>query len=197
MFQRLCLFIYQMITNPICWKYKHKVAVGYILSIILGNMAVVYFGLINLFGLTFPAGALFIGLTFSMRDLVQREWNHMVWVFIIISTFITAILGLLLPNTLPVSAEIVALASASAFIISEGIDWLVYTILKKNIIWRISISNIFSTPIDSMIFVGIIFGNYNLLSPPVYGQTIIKYLSGLLIIPIIIIRKRKLNLQEK
>lgn len=170
------------------WLY----AIFYMSSIILANLAVSWFGLVTWFGwLTFPAGAIFIGLTFSARDFVQREWGHKdVWWFMLSSTVITTIMGMLLTH-LPVPLWIIAVGSALAFLVSEAIDWAVYYFLKKDIIWRICISNLFSTPIDSLIFVGIVFGGWSFLSPPVYGQTIVKYLSGLLVIPFLLYFRSK------
>ena len=46
----------------------------------------------------------------------------------------------------------VALASATAFAISEAIDWLVYTTVKKPLRDRILISSAISTPTDSAVF---------------------------------------------
>lgn len=163
---------------------------GYIFSIILGNLLVAYLGIIKMFGLVFPAGAIAIGLTFSLRDFVQREFGHNVWWFMLISTVITAGLTFVLTN-LPVSPVRVAMASAVAFVVSEAIDWLVYTITKKDIIFRIIVSNFFSTPIDSILFVGITFGAFNFFNPPVYGQAIVKYLSGLLVLPFILFLRAK------
>lgn len=170
------------------WWY----ALGYILSIVLANFFVAWFGLVTWFGwLTFPAGAIFIGLTFSMRDFVQREWGHIkVWYFMITTTIITTIMGVVLSH-LPVPLWKVAVGSAVAFIISEAIDWFVFYVFKKDIVWRISVSNIFSTPIDSILFVGIVFGSFNFLAPPVWGQTLVKYLSGLLVIPIILWNRKR------
>ena len=166
---------------------KWGFAIGYMLSIVFANFCVSWFGLVTWFGwLTFPAGAIFIGLTFSMRDFVQREWGDLkVWWFMIASTVITTIMGVVLSH-LPIPLWKVALASAVAFAVSEAVDWAVYYFLKKDIIWRICISNIFSTPIDSILFVGIAFGTFNFLAPPVWGQSLVKYLSGLLVIPILI-----------
>jgi queuosine precursor transporter len=157
---------------------------GYVLSIIFGNLLVVYFGIIHFMGLVFPAGALAIGLTFSLRDFVQREFGHRVWYFMIFSTIITALLSFVLAD-MPIPAWKVALASAVAFIVSEFVDWLVYTITKWDFTLRIVISNLFSTPVDSILFVGIAFGVFNFFEPPVYGQSIVKYLSGLLVLPFI------------
>lgn len=174
------------------WYY----GIGYVLSIVLANFFVAWFGLVTMFGLTFPAGALFIGLTFSIRDFVQREFGHAkVWYFMIASTIVTAIMGPALSH-LPIPLWKVALASGVAFVVSEAMDWAVFYILKKDIIWRICISNIFSTPIDSILFVGIAFGSWSFLAPPVYGQTIVKYLSGLLVIPVIIYFRNKRQATE-
>ena len=171
------------------WLY----GISYILSIIMGNFLVVWFGIIQVGPLMFPAGALAIGLTFSLRDFVQKEFGHKVWYFMIVSTVLTALMSFVMSN-MPIPPWRVAMASAIAFIVSEFIDWFVYTITKKDIVWRITISNLFSTPIDSILFVGIVFGSYSILQPPVYGQSIIKYLSGLLVLPFIIyMRRRQLN----
>ena len=170
------------------WYY----AIGYIVSIMLGNLTVAYFGIVTWFGwLVFPAGAIFIGLTFSARDFVQREFGHQkTWYFMLSTTVLTVAMGMILSH-LPIPLWKVALASGVAFLVSEAIDWSVFYFLKKDIIWRICISNIFSTPIDSILFVGIAFGSYSFLAPPVYGQTIVKYLSGLLVIPIIIWNRKR------
>lgn len=165
---------------------------GYILSIILGNLLVVYLGIIHMFGLIFPAGAIAIGLTFSLRDFVQRSFGHKVWYFMLVSTVLTALLSFVLAD-MPIPPWKVALASAIAFIASEAIDWLVYTITKKDIIFRIIVSNLFSTPLDSILFVGIAFGSYSFLEPPVYGQAIVKYVSGLLVLPLIIYFRMRLK----
>jgi len=171
---------------------KWYFAIGYMLSIVLANLTVAYFGLVTWFGwLVFPAGAIWIGLCFSLRDFVQREFGHKdVWYFMIATTVITTIMSIILSH-LPVPLWKVAVGSALAFIVSEAIDWLVYYYLKKDIIWRICVSNLFSVPIDSIIFVGIVFGSFSFLAPPVWGQTIVKYISGLLVIPIIIYFRKK------
>jgi uncharacterized PurR-regulated membrane protein YhhQ (DUF165 family) len=168
---------------------------SYVISIFLANLAVSYFGIIKLFGLTFPAGALFIGLCFTFRDLVQNEFGHKVWWFMLASMVVSVLSGVVLSH-LPIPIWKVALASGVAFLVSESIDWLVYTITKLNLEYRVVVSNIFSGLADSALFVGIAFGAWGWL-PPVYGQFIVKYLSGLLVIPLIIyLRSRQTKLVE-
>jgi len=170
------------------WYY----AIAYVLSIVFANLIVAKFGLVTWFGfLTFPAGAIFIGLCFTLRDFVQRDFGHRdVWYFMIGSTIITVLMGVALSH-LPIPLWKVALASGVAFLVSEAIDWTVYYFLKKDLIWRICVSNLISVPIDSILFVGIAFGTFNFLAPPVWGQTIVKYISGLLVIPVILYFRKK------
>jgi len=147
-------------------------AILYLLSILLGNFAVDYFGIVKVYGLVFPAGAVLIGLTFSFRDFAQQYWGvWKIWIFIIIATFITLFMN-----------WHIAIASVSAFLISEFVDWLIFTITKKDFIHRIWISNTFSTPIDSIIFVVLAFGWQ---WDAICGQALIKYISSLLVIPVI------------
>jgi len=146
----------------------------YLGSIILANILVLHYGLINHWGLTFPAGAYAIGLTFTARDLVQRRYGKWkCWVWMGIASIITALF-----------APKIALASVSAFLISEGVDWLVYTLMPGSFTKRIITSNILGIPMDSIIFVAILFGwNWS----AIWGQTIIKLLSSFVIlIPLII-----------
>ena len=83
------------------WQ-KWSSAVLYLASIALGNIFVILFGIGTLtladtfhpetvyFSITFPLGALWIGLTFSFRDFVQRYWSHQkCWIWMIIAGIIT------------------------------------------------------------------------------------------------------------
>lgn len=152
--------------------FKYVVGITYVLSIMLGNFFIIWFGLFEVGPFLIPAGAVWIGLTFSMRDLTQKCWGkYKVWIFMILSTLITAAFN---PN--------VALASCTAFLIGETVDWGVFTYTKKSLKWRLIVSNLFSTPIDTAIFVTWVFG-FNMNA--ILCQFVIKYLSGLLIIPLL------------
>lgn len=157
-------------------------ASAYILSILLANIFVNYFGLVKFAGLIFPAGVVFVGLTFSFRDFAQRQWGVWnIWIFIAIATVITLFMNWQL-----------AMASVSAFLIAETIDWLVFTLTKKDFIHRVWISNTLSTPLDSIVFITLAFGwNWE----AIWGQALIKYLSSLIVIPAIwyFDRKRRKN----
>lgn len=161
-------------TNPWMW------GILYLASILLGNLLVIWFGIVHFAGLVFPAGVVFVGLTFSFRDFVQRNWGDWpTWGWMGMASVITLLLN-----------WEVAIASCAAFIVSEGVDWFVFRILKVPFHKRIWISNLFSTPLDSLIFVTIAFGwNW----PAIWGQALIKYASGLLVLPFIIPRKTSIQ----
>lgn len=144
----------------------------YIVSILLGNLFVIWFGIIHVFGISFPAGAIWIGFTFSVRDFVQRFWGHMVWYFMLLCAVLTVALSWQ-----------VAVASAVAFLGSESVDWLVFTLMKnRSMKTRLAVSNTFSCPLDSLLFVTIAFG-WNI--PVILGQALVKYLCGYLAWPTI------------
>ena len=120
------------------------------------NNALYYFGAVVVANLGFthlpmiplPGGEMFapmsllVGFIFVLRDFAQRDLGHKVWVPMIAGIAVSYILA----------DPFVALASATAFAISESADWLIYTISKKPLRDRILISSAVSTPIDSAVF---------------------------------------------
>lgn len=140
----------------------------YLGSIVLANILVHMFHLVTVLGITFPAGAPLIGLTFSFRDLLQQKygkWGCCKWMGV--ALIITLVFN---PN--------LALASGAAFIVAESVDWLIFTYSERPFNQRILLSNIFGVPLDSVLFVTIAFGWY---WPAVWGQTIVKLTSSLVV----------------
>ena len=109
--------------------------------------------MIPVFGELFPPLSLVVGLVFVVRDFSQREIGHKV----IIAMLIAGALSWLMAD------PFVALASVTAFLVSEFADWGVYTWTKKPFAQRILISSVISTPLDSGIFLAII-GHFSLLN---------------------------------
>jgi uncharacterized PurR-regulated membrane protein YhhQ (DUF165 family) len=146
-------------------------AVIYLGSIILANILVHTLGIVSLFGLTFPAGAFAVGLTFSTRDVVQEAYGkYGCWCWMLIAIVITSAFNRQL-----------AMASVCAFAISEFSDWAIYSYSSGNAGKRLVLSNLVSTPLDSLIFVLLAFGP---VWPAVWGQTVVKMVSSLLILPL-------------
>jgi uncharacterized PurR-regulated membrane protein YhhQ (DUF165 family) len=149
----------------------------YLFSILLGNAFVIWFGIVTIAGLTFPAGVVWIGLTFSFRDFVQRYWGDWAtWSWMIAASVITLFFNL-----------DIALASMTAFFVSESLDWFFFKILKRSFVSKVVWSNLVSCPVDSLVFVLMAFGP---IWPAIFGQAIIKYLSGLLVLPFLIVRQK-------
>lgn len=148
----------------------------YIGSILLANWMVHTFGIIETKYIMFPAGAVAIGLTFSARDFVQRRYGKWkCWIWMGLAGVITAAIN---PK--------LAMASIAAFLCAETIDWCLFTFTNYSFKKRIMLSNVISTPIDSLVFVTVAFGFF---WPAVWGQALVKFASSL--IPLLFIKDTK------
>ena len=144
-------------------------ALFYLGSIVVANLLVMNFGIIQVAGLSFPAGAVAVGFTFTARDLIQRrfgKWGCWIWMFV--ASGISAVFS-----------PTLALASLGAFIVAEGLDWAVFTASPLSFRGRVIVSNLVGTPLDSIVFVYLAFGP---IWDAMWGQTIIKLASSLLIV---------------
>ena len=141
----------------------------YLAGIILANLLVHWFGLVSFAGLVFPAGAVMVGLTFSFRDLVQRRYGKwQCWIWMIAASVITYLFNRQL-----------AVASVSAFLVAETVDWAIYTWMPGSFRNRLVMSNLFGTPLDSIVFVSLAFG---LNWQAIVGQSIVKFISSLAVL---------------
>jgi uncharacterized PurR-regulated membrane protein YhhQ (DUF165 family) len=125
-----------------------------------------------------PSGVLAIGLGFTLRDLVQRRLG-------IPLTMIAIVVGAALSAYL---SPALALASGSAFFLSELLDLFVYTPLQKRHLTAAVVgSNLVGLTVDSVVFLFLAFGSLAFLP----GQIIGKLWMTLLALPIIwFIRKK-------
>jgi queuosine precursor transporter len=141
----------------------------YLSGIVAANILVHTFGIIQIGALMLPAGAVMIGLTFSFRDMVQQrhgKWQCWIWMFVA-----SAITLLFNPQ--------LALASVSAFLIAEFLDWAIFTFSGGTFQRRLVLSNLIGTPVDSLVFVTLAFGFY---WPAIWGQTLVKFASSLIVL---------------
>ncbi|MGA7267932.1 MAG: hypothetical protein WBX21_09240, partial [Aestuariivirga sp.] len=83
-----------------------------------------------------------VGAVFVLRDYAQREVGHYVLTF-------TAVAGAI---TYVMVDPAIAIASVTAFMLSEMADWAVYSFTKKPIQERILISSLFAVPLDTLAF---------------------------------------------
>ena len=132
---------------------NYKFTITYIVSIALINIGFVYVPLIPFFDTMYPPMSIIVGLIFILRDFAQREVGHKVFIAMFIGAFISYIMA----------NPFIAYASLIAFLISEIVDWAVYSFTKKPLHQRIFLSSLLSTPIDSAIFL-LMIGNFSVLA---------------------------------
>ena len=127
---------------------KFKYAVIYISTVVAINMAFAYIPPIVLFdGTIFTIGSVVAGLVFVARDFAQREVGHKVVLLLMAAA---GLLSYLLAD------PFVAIASITAFAISELSDYIVYSKYKGDFNKRVVVSSLVSVPIDTAVFLAII-----------------------------------------
>jgi queuosine precursor transporter len=120
---------------------------GYVLLIVAINYGFSVVPLVALpGGEMWPPLSLAVGFVFVARDFAQRAVGH--WV--LAGMAVGGILSWWLAD------PYVAVASVSAFVVSEVIDWLVFTFSKRPLGGRVLLSSALGTPVDSVIFLGMI-----------------------------------------
>ena len=82
------------------------------------------------------------GMVFVVRDFVQREMGHRVLI----------LMALAIAWSFYYSWPVIALASATAFAISESVDWLLFTFTKYRLSTRILLSSALAAPVDTTVF---------------------------------------------
>ncbi|SDH23486.1 VUT family protein [Pelagibacterium luteolum] len=118
----------------------------YILSIAFINWLLVLLPPIMIGNTAIPPVMLVVGFVFVFRDFAQREIGHWVLLAMVAGgalSFFTA------------SAD-VAVASMTAFVVSETIDWLVFSLTKRPLAQRILFSSAAAVPIDTVIMLSLI-----------------------------------------
>jgi uncharacterized PurR-regulated membrane protein YhhQ (DUF165 family) len=155
---------------------------GYIACIPLANWLIVRFGVVPVgFGLLAPAGVYAAGAAFTLRDLVQETSGRRWAVF---AVFAGALLSLVIAPTF-------AFASAVAFLVSEGLDLLVYTPLRsRHWIGAIVASNTVGLVVDSIIFLALAFGSLDFLAGQLVGKAWMTALAALTVWSWRLARKR-------
>lgn len=139
---------------------------AYIACVPVANWAITTYGIVPIgFNLMAPAGVFAAGFALFFRDMVQETVGRDRWYVVPLAIGIGALLSL------AVSAPFVALASAAAFLLSEVLDWGVYTGLRRRgLILALVVSNLFGLTLDSLAFLLIAFGNADFL----VGQVVAK-----------------------
>lgn len=121
-----------------------KYSILYILSVVLINASFAYVPNFTLpDGSIWSIGSIVAGAVFIARDFAQKEVGH---VKIIGLMTISGIISYITSN------PFVAIASITAFAISEIIDYAVYTLTNGNFKKRVLASSLVGVPVDTVIF---------------------------------------------
>lgn len=86
--------------------------------------------------------SLVVGLVLVFRDFAQREVGHYIVVPLMIGVAIS----------FAMAPPQIALASAAAFLVSEAVDWAIYSFTKKPLSTRVMLSSLAGAPVDSIIY---------------------------------------------
>jgi len=97
----------------------------------------------SLGGGQFQPLAIVTGLVLVARDLAQREIGHKVMGAMLVGLALSSL----------TSWITVVVASGAAFLISETVDWAVYTMSRRPLSQRIMISSALSAPLDQVVFI--------------------------------------------
>jgi len=116
--------------------------VVYIVSIVLVNwLFVVVAPWPTVFGDLYLAN-LVVGFVFVLRDYGQRQVGHR----ILLATLVAGIITFFMVD------KVIALASITAFVLSEMTDWAIYSFTKRPLQQRILLSSLVAVPLDTLAF---------------------------------------------
>jgi uncharacterized PurR-regulated membrane protein YhhQ (DUF165 family) len=126
-----------------------------------------------------PSGVLMIGAALVLRDLVQRRLGVEFGLAAIVAGAIISA-GLSPPS--------IVLASAAAFVLSESVDFAVYTPLaRRRLVFAVVASSAVGLVVDSIVFLWLAFGSFDFL----LGQIVGKSWMVLLSIPVVAYLRRR------
>jgi len=113
-------------------------------------------------GITAPSGVLMVGAALVLRDLVQRSLGFK-W------ALGAVLVGAALSGL--VATQALVIASATAFLLSELADLLVYTPLQKKGLTRAVVaSSVVGLIVDLIVFLYLAFGSLDYISGQIIGK---------------------------
>lgn len=122
---------------------KLKYTALYILLIVAVNYGFSVSPLVKLpDGTMWPPISLVVGFIFVARDFAQREISHKVLLAMLAGATISYFMA----------SPMIAVASAAAFLVSELVDWAIYSFTRRPLSQRILYSSALGAPVDSLVF---------------------------------------------
>lgn len=158
----------------------------FVATVWMANYAVKKWGVVSVgFGLEAPAGVYFVGLAFTLRDVVHRLLGRLVVIGCIL---VGATLAYFIEANVQLGGHVsLAVASAIAFLASEFADLTVYERIRKDG-WMPAVfaSNAFGIVIDSALFLWLAFGSLAFFWGQVVGKA---WMTGLAILLLLILNR--------
>lgn len=139
-------------------------AVLFIGTIFAANYAIEEWGIVSVgLGLSAPAGVYFAGLAFILRDMVHITLGRL-------AVAVAILLGVICSYFVNPTF---ALASATAFLLSELVDFGIFNALitRGHIFLAILLSGFVGLVVDSIVFLELAFGNLDFLRGQIVGKT--------------------------
>ena len=147
-------------------KWKLLLWILLVATVLGANWSISRFGIVPIgFSTSAPAGVYFAGIAFTLRDLLHNQPGpSRPWI-------ISAIMAGAFLSAFVEDAQRLALASATAFFLSEMADWAIYSPLRrKGWIVAVAASNSVGLLVDSMIFLSLAFGSLAFLQGQILGK---------------------------
>jgi hypothetical protein len=133
---RAWAYVYVALIPALNWSFGKSAAIEINLTQALGP----YLGTAT--PIIFNPLTIATGMVFVLRDFVQREMGHRV----------LFLMAMAIAWSFYYSWPVIALASATAFAISESVDWAIYTFTKYRLSTRILLSSAAASPVDTTVF---------------------------------------------
>ncbi len=155
-------------------------ACAYVGTIVAANWASTHCPAVHLGPLIVPAGTVWAGCTFTLRDLLH---DTLFARGLVVAIVVGAGLSWLL------ASPPIATASVLAFAISELLDTVVYARLRtRSRVQAVAGSNVAGLVVDSLVFVPLAFGSFAAVPGQILGKTIA---TGLTVVLVLSVRARR------
>lgn len=154
----------------------------YMAAIIAANWMTATYGLVPVgFGLKVTAGTFAAGAVLLVRDRLQLVANRW-WV-------LGAIIGGALLSAVT-STPAIAVASGVAFIVSEMVDWAVFSPLRgRSLPLAVVVSSVVAAPVDTVLF--LYLAGFGVTWQAVLGQFLVKTAMALVTAALIVVWGRR------
>lgn len=137
------------------------------------NWALDTYGVLKVGPYDVPAGALFAGISFGLRDALHEagglKWRRWIVGCIVVGAALSYVVsdGVQIPGGL----TSIAVASGLAFLLSEAADAFIYAPLRERQ-WVVAVfaSNVIGSIVDTVIFLYLAFGSLEFFSGQMAGK---------------------------